>query len=257
MKITWLVVVALGLGAASAAPPRPVPPADLPAPRDPGVAELLDDRADWPRTSLGVGRLHTTTATPGLGTGWTESLVLPLFAAPGGEAAGWLAHGWRLADGTEPSPLATDCFVETEYETASLVVFRQEGDWLAVDLAAPCDGADGLWVHRAHLPPTVAYETWSARFGPGGRSPLFFRDAERHVLRAAPDPGAERLTSIAGDDTDTFEPLEVRGDWMRVRLSQPSDYCREPGAGSGSIEGWLRWRDEQRGPWVWSFARGC
>ena len=53
-----------------------------------------------------------------------------------------------------------------------------------------------------------------------------------------------------------LEPLEVRGEWMRVTVKEPSDYCEFDLAVS-SREGWIRWYTETRGPLVWYFTRGC
>ena len=44
---------------------------------------------------------------------------------------------------------------------------------------------------------------------------------------------------------------------MRVRVTQPSDYCVGEENWRGTTrEGWIRWRDEQ-GPWVWFYSRAC
>ena len=55
-----------------------------------------------------------------------------------------------------------------------------------------------------------------------------------------------------------LERLEVRGDWMRVRVTRPSTYCVEEASVQPRVEeGWIRWRDGEMGPWVWYFTRGC
>lgn len=252
----------LGLlpGAAFAGPPSPPAPERLPPPRDPGTASLLDDREDWPRVPLGAGWLGPARPGPGLGTSWMEEVTLAFYSEPGGEAAGWIARGWRIAAtcGARPEPLPADCFVETHYETASLVVHEiKEDGWFRIDLQPPCDGSDAVWAHRSQLPATVRLRSWEERFQSDTVSALRFRDREqRYALRTEPDPGSGRITWISA--ADTFEPLEIRGDWMRVLLAQPSKYCQDPATWKGRLlEGWLRWRDPAKGPWIWVFPRGC
>jgi len=102
---------------------------------------------------------------------------------------------------------------------------------------------------------------------PGGRweetlaapGPIFFRTTNAHALRAGPGSDHELRFWIRGDDHDAMlEPLEVRGDWMRVRVTRPSTYCvMDPPADVRVEEGWIRWRDGEMGPWVWIFTRGC
>jgi len=53
-------------------------------------------------------------------------------------------------------------------------------------------------------------------------------------------------------------PLEWRGEWLRVRVRQPSSYCLAAEDWDGSVrEGWVRWRDRLKGPWVSIWSRGC
>ena len=85
-------------------------------------------------------------------------------------------------------------------------------------------------------------------------SPLFARFGGQVELRTEASPGSTLITSASGDYS--LEPVEVRADWMRVILKQPSDYCR-PEAGSRSEEGWIQWSTEEAGPIVWYFTRGC
>lgn len=86
---------------------------------------------------------------------------------------------------------------------------------------------------------------------------LHFRAAVTHALRAEPSVDSPLITRIALDHK--LELLELRGDWMRVRVSQPDWTC----AGSeqefrGTVHvGWVKWRDAKTGPWLWYYTRGC
>jgi len=256
--------VTAGPGATpSASPPAALPPpplpANLPAERDPGWGGLLNQQGD-PRTApYGVGRLGPADPSAISGVDWARGIALPIYAAPAGSLRGWLARGWWIPAGDKPRPMPLGCLLETDYETASFVLYEIRDDgWLRIGVEPPCDGG-GFWLHRGHLglgSQALAVQTWGERFLSGSISPLYFRDRQRHALRASPAPEADRIAWIG--EADTFDALEIEGDWMRVRLSQPSSYCKDPETWKGRIaEGWLRWRDPMQGPWIWYFTRGC
>lgn len=252
----------LALSGAALLPPTFSPPQDLPSARDPGWGNLLDDQDDWSEVPLGVGRLGPAQPVLEAGTGWLTRVVLPIYAQPGGTLQGWIARGWWLTgtDGKRAA-LPLHCLLETGYETASWVVYAIRDDgWFRFGLHSPCAGAGSVWAHRSHLDMgenALTVELWGDRFLSEGISPLFFRDQRtRHALRTGPAPDAERIAWISADDT--FTPLEIEGEWMRARVAQPSDYCADPAQWEGRmLEGWIRWRAPDKGPWVWYFARGC
>lgn len=87
--------------------------------------------------------------------------------------------------------------------------------------------------------------------------PLYFRTDVRHALRSEPAVESERRLWIpVARHEYLLEPLEIWGDWMRVRVKQPSDHCWDPPEVRVD-EGWVRWRGPERGPWVWYHSRGC
>jgi hypothetical protein len=63
------------------------------------------------------------------------------------------------------------------------------------------------------------------------------------------------VATIRGDHE--LEPLEVRGEWLRVRVRQPPQYCVWDDPAATEVEGWMRWWTERRGPEVWYYTRGC
>jgi len=116
------------------------------------------------------------------------------------------------------------------------------------------------WTHRCFFDQPsgrLRVERWEARFTSGEISPLYFRAQVRHTLRAHPDPKSHRLRVIPARAGDyILAPIEIRGDWMQVEVREPSDYCGEPETVEKTI-GWVQWRDQERGPWVWYYTRGC
>jgi len=156
--------------------------------------------------------------------------------------------------------------VEVSYASAANLVFEIRPDgWFQVEYAV--SGEPTLhrgWTHPSYLtlgelPLTV--ETWEAfllrEWKSDSLSPLHFRTREvPHALRRGPGTDTERITWIGADHA--LEPLEIRGDWMRVRVEQPSGYCMGPDEWKGQRnEGWVRWRGPDKGPWVWFYSRGC
>ena len=85
--------------------------------------------------------------------------------------------------------------------------------------------------------------------------PLFFAlPPDSFRFHAAPD-GPEESFPVEYDEYILW-PLEVQGDWMRVRAVTPSDYCAEPTSPRQDTL-WIRWRGEPNGPRVWFYTRGC
>ncbi|HEY7493325.1 MAG TPA: hypothetical protein VIH59_19705 [Candidatus Tectomicrobia bacterium] len=153
--------------------------------------------------------------------------------------------------------------VETEYESPSMLVYEARPDgWYRLRYA-PGVGADGTaWTHQCFfklgtIP--IGFERWEERFLSQAISPLYFRTRVRHALRAAPGISAPRLQWIpAAPEQYHLKALEVRGDWMQVRVTEPSDYCAGPDApATRTYTGWIQWRDTASGPWLWYYTRGC
>lgn len=226
-------------------------------------------RLSWQDTALnlGIGHLRPVKAEP-FATDWYRKALLPLFDGPNGVQWGWLAKGWLVDHGggrPAASPLGTGGMIETGYETPSLIVLEAKDDgWLRFrwDVASASRGGTA-WVHRCHLDRAaypIRFQTWDALFREADTGPLFFRNPVRHSLRAGPGADRERLGWIVGEGSSEYhlEPVQIDGDWMRVRVTQPSDHCAEPGAVAARIsDGWIKWRSPEQGPWIWYHTRGC
>jgi len=263
--IAGAIVLLFAAGAGAECPavdPPPAPPG-IAAPPQPYV-RLGDAYPDWASMPLGVGHVRPA-RYDAWSPGWQERVRIALFAEAGGEIAGHIHDGWLReggrADVAHWMPLGTRGLVETAYETTSFVVLERRADgWLRLRYAPPDpDEASGTaWVHECHLrahAPALRFEPWAERLLSPLISPLYFRRDVPHRLRAQPQPHAAIRLIVAGDHH--LEPQEVRGDWMRVIVKQPSDYCGAGGAAVTAREGWVRWRAPGEGPWVWYHTRGC
>lgn len=232
----------------------------LPAPptsqRPPLVYDPL--RGFDPDVHLGIGHLS---AVDRFDADWASSLTMPLFREASGPVSAWLIQGWVMPTGADPRPLGVAGLVETGYEIPSFIVFEQRPDgW--VRLRVERGDAGVVWTHACFFeqaPTAIRLERWETRFGSDEISPLYFRAAERHALRDGPSVSSGLLRWIPADSRSyILHPAEIRGDWMRVDVSLPSDYCADPDdPPSDKVTGWVRWRDDDRGPWVWYFTRGC
>jgi len=245
-------------------PPIPAFPEDPPDP--PAPPAYAPGRGMGTTLELGVGAVALADdplAAPPPTVEWLAEVEFPLFVEPGGALAGWVMNGWWVEVGAgPPRRLESGPMVETGYETASWIALEAgENGWVRLRLLDPGGAGDGTaWVLACHLAasdPPLAFTPWEEWLaGPG---PIFFRTAAAHALRAGPRAADALLSWIRGNDHDAMlEPLEVRGEWMKVRVTRPSTYCvSDPSPAVRVDEGWIRWRDEEMGPWVWTFTRGC
>jgi len=224
--------------------------------------ETLGSRAvPFGDVPIGVGHLHlgAENAILDLPPGeydWLGRVELPLSLRPGAAPWAWIARGWIVPDGAVPVPLSRRALLETGYEEVSFVVVEgPSGGWFRIRFA---DGDDGTaWVPECALresPVRLDFTNWGEWLLSGSISPLYVPPGRAESLRSGPSEMSPLMVDIEGDHV--LEPLELSGDWMRVRLRQPSDYCA-PDVAATTQEGWIRWYDEGLGPRVWYFTRGC
>lgn len=192
---------------------------------------------------------------------WARNIVLPLWTEPDGDTFyGWIHSGRVYPVHDAPSYALTGAgLVETEYEFSSFIVHEVLSDsWLRIRLKAGDDGK--AWTHRCHLEigaAKLAYHGWESFLRKHGDW-LHFRSRVPHTLREEPDVDSLRITMIGLDHKLVLH--DIRGDWMRVTVEQPDQTCNggREREHSGSIhKGWVKWHDEEQGPWVWVYTRGC
>jgi hypothetical protein len=263
------LIVLLIWGPTVAAAPCPPLPGPIPEPAQAAVPDGSGAGLAAPRTAVawhggydetpfGVGHLRVENADRYF-YDWPQAQVLPLWSRPDGAFLGWL-HGARVhpADGAPSYPLTGAGMVETGYEHLSFMVDATAGDgWLQLRLRPGADGR--AWTHACHLrlgPVELGFQPWADYLAEHGDW-LHFRTRVAHALRTEPDRDSRRVTWIGLDHEVTL--LEIAGDWMRVRVDQPGWHCSgaEPPADLRRDEGWVRWRDDASGPWLWVYTRGC
>lgn len=268
-------------------PALPALPTNLPKPRS--HREL-----DWPETlatksllqetklSLGVGQLRPADLSsftisgwetnPLIGTGWLSQVKLPLYTQPGGTLRGWLANGWVLhqtdAAGNHWRPEQRALTVESivykgTVNTLIVLEIRPEG-WFRLRYAEPNSTDDGTaWAHISHLSLSeikLTVEPWEKWFAQermlyvrGGSYPIHTQaSSQSKIITQIGEPG-----TIVQDKFYTLEPLEFQGDWVKVRIKMPNEYCAissEPRQEPQVYEGWLQWRTPEQGSRIWYYS---
>ena len=214
----------------------------------------------------GVGYMGITSHSPNLN--WIGAAIFPLYESPNGVFLGWMACG-SFVDGQTGEVRSLDLppMIQTDYENYSFIVLETGGDgWFQMISEVMADGELATaWVHQSHLSLTevpLAMTLWADEYqtridSRSEAGSLYFRNHEiAHALRHSPSETEDLIIWIGEDHM--IKPLEIQGDWMRVSVRQPSDYCVLPAEWDGTIhEGWVRWTSEVQGTWLYYYPRGC
>lgn len=247
-------------------PPVPPLPEPLPTAQAPAVGGIVGLSPE-PGDDIGVGHLRPRdlsfleepdwTESPHLGANWLQSAAIPIYIEPNGSHWGWIISGWLVPNGQTPLALGRDAsfsMLHTYYDLFSFPVnqIREDG-WFQFQYT-PVGKA---WAHVDHLNlgrVDLAIETWPNRFLDLGR--VEFRNhGISQSLQAAPNDAENRILGLVGANS-FIEPIAFEGDWMRVRVTQPTDGCTFL-PGSVTQEGWLRWRNEDAESLIWYPPKGC
>lgn len=237
------------------------PPAISP-PAQPLSEATLFSWADLSEADLGVGFLAPA-STPADASQWTRQMALPLFDEPDGQQSGWLVNGWvKKTDAENPVPLTALGMVEAAPDLLAFIVLaRDRAGWIRFRYDKPEPQNDGTaWTHENHLAlggTALQLRLWQTELLKPQYAPLFFRNPKAsHALREAPALNGRLITWI-GRSHD-LEPLEARGDWMKVRVTQPSVRCRpDRSVKTRTHEGWTRVRHPESGLWIWYHTEPC
>ncbi len=234
-------------GMLAALPESLAPP---PAPRpEPRAADI--DR-EWRDSTRGAGHARSIANLEAFE--WFRLAILPLYREPGAAAPfAWIARGWiyRVGSPRRWEPWRVAGWVGTVYDgPVSLPVFEIRPDgWFALRYVAPAPGDDGTaWAHTSHLAlgaTDLELVTWEEHYLRD--TPVYIIDPTPQQLREAPDSGSRVVASLEHRTYGVF-PLEIRGDWMRVRVQWPGPWCGAKA--EGTAEGWIVWRTPSRGPRV-------
>lgn len=244
-------------------PSVPPLPAEVPAAVSPDSSGILGLYPD-PEDNVGVGQLRpqdlsvlsSNQADSFADANWLRRVALPIYVEPNGPHWGWIINGWLVPDGYDPIAIGRDAAFSMLHTYANLYAFpvmevREDG-WFRFQYTP----AGTAWAHLSHLnlgDIELTVEPWEDRFLQVGQLE-FRRHGISQPLRSQPDPSQE-LIYLVGPNS-LIEPLEFEGDWMRVRIVQPSDGCQAlPGA--VTEEGWMRWRNGSDRALVWYPSKDC
>lgn len=272
----WMILLPTPLGAQAvtaepaarcefSVPMLPAPPADSVLDGYAEPRSVYEWDGGYERAHLGIGRLAVVEGTH---YPWYAGVVVPLYDRPNGALVAWINRGFTEGPaGEHRAPLTGAGVVETSYEESTPIVYdRTPSGWLRIRLWPPSRGssdpADGtIWTHDCLLAlgdVVLRFQPWEARLTRSSEGWAFFRTGVPHVLREGPGTDTPRIALI-GLDHELFVQ-EISGHWARVQVREPAWSCAAPddGAFPGTVrEGWVRWWDEDRGPWVWFPTRGC
>lgn len=246
-------------------PPVPPLPSQLPEaiqPTSEGIVGLFPE----PSANLGIGHLRPRdlselldaqeTESIYLGAGWLQAAAIPIHTAPGGNHWGWLVNGWLIPNGQAPIAIGRDAtfsMLQTYDSLFSFPVLEMRDDgWFRLQYTP----AGTAWAHLDHLnlgSIDLTIERWEDSFL--ATELIQFR---RHGLSKPLHPtptDEEAILGLVGPDS-LIEAIAVEGDWMQVRVTQPTNGC-EILSGARTQEGWLRWRNPDNQLLVWYPPQGC
>jgi hypothetical protein len=151
--------------------------------------------------------------------------------------------------------------LEFGYEEMGLPVLEirsgaQRMEWLRVHYGLAADGEPRTgWVPFPQ--PRLEFLSWAERLP---ELPLFFLDPDSIRFHGAMEGPDEPISLVRGGGSQRFDyilyPLETRGQWMRVEVVTPSDYCVDPSAPRRDTT-WIRHLKQDGRPRVWYNTRGC
>lgn len=254
----------------STTPPSvPAFPQPLPAPREPqpDYDVMLQYAGGAPISKIGIGHLRPKKLDVNAeldSVRWLRGVTLPLYDLPNGKHWGWLANGWLIRNGESPIALGEERVplkaLWTYYSLYSLPILEARGQGWFLLRYSPGVGSQGTaWIHESHLnlgTIPVAIESWQDRFLEFGWVYFVNSTAETaHALRS--EPNRESPVRAWVSDWSYIQPLEFRGDWMRVKVEQLNDGCDRVSPDATTEEGWMQWRSAGRDSWIWYPPKGC
>ncbi|MBU6230425.1 MAG: hypothetical protein KGQ93_12115 [Cyanobacteria bacterium REEB459] len=253
-----LLLALLGsmLSASSLPALPPAWPVAVPVPIDPqpsGITGLTPTPAE----DLGLGHLRpllppsgSTSLGPLGDAHWLAQVTLPVYAQPGEVAWGWLIHGWLIIAGQPPIALGRDAsfaMVQADPGFYSFPVLEMRSDgWFRFRYTA----AGTAWTHLKYLRGSslaLTVEPWAEQLRRSPRIQMR-KPGLSQGLRTNPEESSPLRSLVSA--SSLIEPLQVEGNWVRVRVTEPAQGCH-PLPGSTSDEGWLKWQDDQQRLLIW------
>ena len=88
--------------------------------------------------------------------------------------------------------------------------------------------------------------------------PLYFRDGERGDFHASPSGPVVTTVRILSDSGFDMEGIELRGEWMKVKVEHPGQMCDGNASSTRRTDHyWIRAFDRRGRPRVFYHTRGC
>ncbi len=234
-------------------PPPKVAAAAVPV-TDYRTLKIVNSRLD-----LGIGHLYPKRA--GGYKNWQLATTLPLFSEPGDTPFAWIHKGWITNAASGKSvPFNAEGMIAIAPLSPAFIVYQLRKDgWMRIRYSREREGI--AWTHRCLTSfgrPALAFQSW-ADYLRSKKGPLFFRSRVRHALRTEPSITSNRILWIpAYQENYHFRIISIKDDWMQIRLSVPSNRCKSrKHLDVKHYEGWVKWRDQETGPWVWHPVRDC
>ncbi|MFG6106596.1 hypothetical protein D0962_14500 [Leptolyngbyaceae cyanobacterium CCMR0082] len=211
----------------------------LPAAITPNLEGIVDlAETDLP---LGVGYLSPRRRA-GVQADWLSEVELPLYSEPGGDHWGWIWQGWLIPNGQQAFAIGRDASFTMVSVDPLLLAFpvleAREDGWLQLQYT----NGGSAWIHREQLDDRgmeLSFYSWADRLAEADIVALRNRN-DAQVLRSQPERGRNVLSLVS--PSSLIEPLEVKDNWIRVRVTRPANGC-EPLAGASEQEGWLQWQN--------------
>ncbi|MGB3669620.1 MAG: hypothetical protein WA901_06555 [Phormidesmis sp.] len=232
----------------------PAAPTPKPTPFSPNLAGITDlSTTETAGSGLGIGHLRpqpTAATEAGDGVSWLESAILPLYSSPGGDHWGWIYQGWLIPGEQAYLAIGRDAGFAMVKSDDNLYTFpvlevREDG-WFRMQYTT----GGTAWAHTSQLSlgeTPLVIETWAERLA--SQASVYFLDrGNAQPLRSRPELANNMLSLVSADSL--IEPLDIAGDWMRVRVTRPVAECT-PLTGATTTEGWMRWRQEAGAALVW------
>jgi hypothetical protein len=241
------------LSQTTVAPAVPALPQPIPNPMAPVLTGIIDLATT--DASLGVGYIRPMNhQNDRNAAAWLTEIALPLYSSANGPHWGWLIRGWLIPNDQPALAIGRDASFAMVGVEEGLLAFPvlevKDENWLRIQYTP----GGSAWAYRDHLTfgdRMLVFEPWDTSLTAGQRSegalsttgPIQFQRPESaQVLRSQPTLSRNVISLVSADSL--IEPLEVNGDWVRVRVTRPVDGC-QPLNGASTEEGWMRWRNDR------------
>ncbi len=234
------------------APPR-VAATALPA-KDYRTLKIVNSKLN-----LGIGHLYPKQAAAN--KNWRLTTTLPLFSEPGDTPFAWIHKGWIIDTASGKSvPFSAEGLIGIALQSPGFIVYElRDNGWMRIRYSRAQNGV--AWTHRCLTSfgkPGLVYKSWATHLQ-SKKGPLYFRSRVRHALRAEPSITSNRILWVpAYQENYHFTVVAIKGDWMQIQLSIPSNRCAaKKHLEVKKYEGWVKWRDDETGSWVWYPLQNC